>query len=102
MMYFRRILRIPPTFIDRLQTNQIVREKTSQYNVDLTKFSDTWRQQKFKLFRHILRADHTDPLRQVRLDYRTNSPRAFPTRRVARPKMDWLREALKDATLSGG
>ena len=85
-MVTRRILRIPRTFIDRLQTKQIVREKTSQYNVDVTKISDTWRKQKLKSFGHILRAEDTDPLRQVILDFRTYS-RTFRTRR-GRPRMD--------------
>ena len=33
----------------------------------------------------------------VLFGYRTYSPRTFPTRRVDRPKMDWLTETLKDA-----
>ena len=93
----RRILRIPPTFIDRSQTNQTVRDKGSQYNVDMTRFSETCNMQKLKLFGHTLRAQHNDPLRQVLFDYGTYSPRTFPTKRVGRPKMDWLQETLKDA-----
>ena len=93
----RRILRIPPTFIDRSQTHQTVRDTASQYNVDMTRFSETWKIQKLKLFGYILRAQHNDPLRQVLFDYGTYSPRTFPTKRVGWPKMDWLQETLKDA-----
>ena len=75
----RRILRIPPTFIDRSQTNWTVRDTASQCNVDMTRFSETWKMQKLKLFGHILRAQHNDPLRQVLFDYGTYSPRTFPT-----------------------
>ena len=77
----RRVLRIPPTFIDRSQTNQTVRDAASQYNVDMTRFSETWKMQKLKLFGHIVRARHNDPLRQVLFDYGTYFPRTFPNKK---------------------
>ena len=70
----RRILRIPPTFMDRSQTNQTVRDTASQYTVDMTRFSETPKMQKLKLFGHILREQHNDPDRQVLFDYGTYSP----------------------------
>ena len=97
MKSFRRILGVPPAFIDRTQTNQVVREKVEQYGVDTTSFSQVWKNQKLKLFGHILRANHKDPLRQVLFSYSSFSPKNFPMKRIGRPRLDWLQETIKDA-----
>ena len=92
MKSLRRILNVPPTFIDRTQTNQVVREQVEQYGVDATNFSQVWKNQKLKLlfrstfpqftmlklFGHILRANHKDPLRQVLFSYNSFAPRNIP------------------------
>ena len=49
-----RILRIPPTFTDRSQTNK-VRDQTHQCDVDISKLSETQKIQNLKLFEQILR-----------------------------------------------
>jgi hypothetical protein len=78
----------PPTFIDRTQANQIVRDRAKSYNVDVTEISVVWKKQNLKLFGHILRRDHhADPLRQVLFGYRTFAPRILPTKGVGRPKL---------------
>ena len=97
MKSLRRILNVPPTFIDRTQTNQVVREQVEQYGVDATNFSHVWKNQKLKLFGHILRANHKDPLRQVLFSYNSFAPRNIPLKRRGRPKLDWLQETIKDA-----
>ena len=97
MKSLRRILNVPPTFIDRTQTNQVVREQVEQYGVDATNFSQVWKNQKLKLFGHILRANHKDPLRQVLFSYNSFAPRNIPLKRRGRPKLDWLQETIKDA-----
>ena len=97
MKCLRRILKIPPTFQDRTQTNHIVFEHAKQHHANISKVSHIWMKQKLKLFGHILRADHTDPLRQVLFEYNRNLPRIPPTKRVGRPKQDWLTETIKDS-----
>ena len=67
----------PPTFIDRTQTNQIVRDRAKSYNVDVTEISVVWKKQKTQAVGHILRRDHADPLRQVLFGYRTFARRIF-------------------------
>ncbi len=51
MKCIRRILKIPPTFIDRSQTNQSVRDQAMRYGVNTEKFLETWRKQKFETTR---------------------------------------------------
>ena len=97
MKCMRCILKTPPKFIDRTRTNQIVRDRAKSYNVDVTEISVVWKKRKLKLFGHILRRDHADPLRQVLFGYGTFAPRILPTKRVGRPKLDWLNETAKDA-----
>ena len=68
----RIILKIPPTFIDRSQTNQFVRDQATRYGVNIEKFSETWRQQKWKLLGHILRASREYSLRHILFEYGSN------------------------------
>ena len=80
----RIILHIPPTFIDREQTNASMYDKTrNDYGCSFEHFADTWRKAKFRLFGHILRASPADPLVQVTFKTDGLTPRA-PTRRAAR------------------
>ena len=113
MKSLRRILNVPPTFIDRTQTNQVVREQVEQYGVDATNFSQVWKNQKLKLlFRSTFpqspvhhaqiiwtysSSNHKDPLRQVLFSYNSFAPRNIPLKRRGRPKLDWLQETIKDA-----
>ena len=97
MKRIRRILKIPPTFIDRSQTNQAVRDQAMRYGVNIEKFSETWRQQKLKLLGHILRANREDPLRQVLFECGSNIPRIFHVKRCGRPKLDCFSESIKEA-----
>ena len=48
----RRILKHPPTCVDRTQTNEQVRDKVLEYGLKMEKVSITWKQAKIKLLRH--------------------------------------------------
>ena len=91
----RRILHIPPTFIDREQTNASMYDKIrNDYGCSFEHFADTWRKAKFRLFG---RASPADPLVQVTFKTDGLTPRAPTRRRPGRPKADWTTEAYKDA-----
>ena len=97
MKGLRRILHLPPTFVDRSITNQrvfdILRD-SHQICIDL--FSHTWLKRKLKLFGHILRSSSDDPLRQVLFEYNTFTPR-IEYRRPGKPRTSWLLQAFKEA-----
>lgn len=97
MKGLRRILHLPPTFIDRSTTNQRVLDilrDSHQICTDL--FSHTWLKRKLKLFGHILRTSLDDPLRQVLFEYNTYIPRIGYTR-PGKPRTSWLFQAFKEA-----
>ena len=45
MKNFRRILKMPPTHVDRTQTNNSVMNKTKHYGIQTQKFSECWKSQ---------------------------------------------------------
>ena len=62
----RRILKKPPTFIDREQTNLKMYDEIRQdHGCHFEHFGDTWRKKKLKLLGHMLRSSRADPLNQV-------------------------------------
>ena len=78
MKGLRRILKIPPIFIDRAYKNQNVFETLKDnldFEVDL--FSSTWLKRKLKLVGHILRTNPDDPLRQVCMAHWSQYVRIF-------------------------
>ena len=102
MKSLRRILKIPPTFLDRSYPNQRVMDiLRDTYNSPVHLFSQIWLNRKLKLFGHILRSSPDDPLRQVLFEYNSFIPR-IEYRRPGRPRTDWLLQPFKDAfTLLG-
>ena len=92
MKGLRRILHLPPTFVDRSITNQrvfdILRD-SHQICIDL--FSHTWLKRKLKLFGHILRSSS-----DVLFEYNTFTPR-IEYRRPGKPRTSWLLQAFKEA-----
>ena len=84
----RRILKSPPTSIDRTQTNQIVTDRAKNYNLGVTEIFVVWKNRNSSCLG--IRRDHADPLRQVLFGYRTFAPRILPTKRGGRPKLDWF------------
>ena len=94
----RRILKIPPTHIDRTQTNARMYETIrNDYGCKFEHFSDTWRKAKCRLLGHILRARPSDPLAQATLKTDGITPRTPSRKRPGRPRADWLTETYKDA-----
>ena len=84
----------------RHNTNQRCSSPKSERNGHLhTKTIGKLERTKLKLLGHILRADHSDPLRQALFESGTNMPRYHIIRRSGRPKLDWLLETMKDALL---
>jgi len=98
MKGIRRILSIPPTFVDRTWTNKMVMERaTEEAGKPIKTFSESWRSQKFKLLGHLLRAEVTDPLHQVTFEGESKFPRLAVRRRVGRPRENWLLTTMKEA-----
>lgn len=93
----RRILKIPPAFIDRSYSNQRVLDMIRDiHHISIELFSQIWLKRKLKLFGHILRSSPDDPMRQVLFEYNSFLPR-FEYRRPGRPRTDWLLQSFKDA-----
>ena len=98
MKRLRRILGIPPTFVDRTWTNKKVLEKLrDEHNITVGLFSAAWRKKKVKLLGHILRAPKYDPMRQVLFEKGTVVPRVELRKIIGKPKANWLIETYKDA-----
>ena len=94
----RRILKKPPTFIDREQTNlKMYDEIRQEHGCHFEPFGDTWRKKKLKLLGHMLRSSRADPLNQVTFAADGLRPRSIDKRRPGRPRLDWLTETYKDA-----
>lgn len=94
----RRILQVPPTFIDRSWTNhRVIDTLRQQHNIKVHRFSDMWKAQKLSLLGHVLRASQHDPMRQVIFEGPTKIPRICHCKRVGKPRADWLIETMKDA-----
>ena len=83
MSGLRRILKIPPTHIDRTWTNERVYTKArEEAGKDIMRFTDMWMKQKLKLLGHLLRATPEDPLHQVVFRDSTKIPRMITRRRA--------------------
>ena len=97
MKGLRRILKIPPTFVDRTATNQHVLDVLqTTHNIHIELFSHTWKNRKLKLLGHILRSNPQDPMRQVLFEPHTFVPR-IEYRRPGKPRLSWLQETFKEA-----
>ena len=93
----RRILKIPPTFIGRSNTNRnVLNTLKNDYDCAIDLFSESWMKRKLKLLGHILRSNPDDPLRQVLFEYNSFTPR-IEYRRPGRPRLSWLMQSFSDA-----
>ena len=98
MKCIRRILKIPPTFIDREWTNDKVQEAASmEYGAPVYKFSEYYQKQKFKLLGHIIRLPENDPIKQVTFTKGTTMPRKSEVYRRGKPRGQWAYETMKEA-----
>ena len=102
MRCLRRILKIPPTFIDRTNSNRAVIEKCSgilypnhgdQRKFEL--FSQSYHNRKSKLLGHVLRTSNADPLRQISFQPSNAQRVQYGKKRVGRPRQNWLHFAKK-------
>ena len=84
---FRRVIGLPPTFIDRSYPNEHVYQMTSLImGKDIFKKSQSWQTAKFKLLGHIIRAVPEDSMRQVVFQQNTFEPSSTNEVRAGRPK----------------
>lgn len=92
----RRILKLTTTFIDRRNTNTRVYELASeiafpnQPTKRIKPFSQELDERRVKLAGHILRAQASDPLRQVSYQAGSGDPLQIGKRRVGHPRQQWL------------
>ena len=94
----RRILGIPPTFIDRTWTNKRVKEEIeNQTKKPYKTFSEQWNKSKLNLLGHVLRSSKDNPLYQVCFEQFSQIPRMVTKRRAGKPRMNWLDNSLKQA-----
>ena len=104
----RKIMGIPPTFIDRSTTNEEVCKLANAArgcDDDKTKatiipFTETIKQRKTSLLGHIIRAgerDSRDPMYQVTFEGTNLKPRTTAYRRVGKPRHKWHTDTLASA-----
>lgn len=87
----RKILRLTSTYIDRRNTNAKLFEKASAIaGREIIPFSKMLEQRRVKLAGHVLRTSSTDPMRQISYQPDSANPCLIGTRRVGRPRQQWL------------
>ena len=94
----RKILHLPPTFIDRRFTNKHVLQRTSDLmsiHGNIILFSHCYNERRAKLLGHIARISQEDPLRQI--SFQPNSMNRIPygKKRNGRPRQNWLHHTKK-------
>ena len=86
---YRRILHLPPTYIDRTMTDDHVKYQTRSHLItEIRMFSSTWLQCKISLLGHI-RSEPNDPMRQVLFEKGTLIPRLEFCKRPGKPRQQW-------------
>ena len=91
MAGLRRILKLPSTYEDRTYSNKYILDLIKdQYKMKILTFQESWRRRKVKLLGHIIRAKHSDPLRQVIFQKGTDQPRTEYKKRTGKPRDKWL------------
>ena len=95
---YRRILHLPPTYIDRTITNDFVKSQIRNHmNTELKMFSSIWQKRKLSLLGHIIRSAPSDPMRQVLFEKGTLVPRLEFRKRPGKPRQQWLITTYDDA-----
>ena len=93
--YLRRILNIPPTFINRIWTNARVLEAVSKHRPQTT-VSAILQIRKLKLIGHLLRSQVNDVMR-CSIIFPNNLLATPALRRPGRPRHNWTFLGLKTA-----
>ena len=98
MKGLRKILGIPPTFIDRTQTDESVRQKIKdEYEIEVIPLTEILKGRRLKLLGHVIRAEETDPLKEVTFNRETMEVKTIGWRRVGRPKVHWIHTVMETA-----
>ena len=102
MRGLRRILQRNSTFIDRRNTNKSLLEETSSIaypsRCDRRKiipFSEYHMNRRVKLLGHILRSNGNDPMRQISFLPDSAHRVEYGTKRVGKPRQNWLHHTKK-------
>ena len=97
----RQIVRMETTFMNRANTNNEVLRRANlatrsrnNPNNAVCRISETLKYQRIALTGHILRQDHSHPLRNVSFRPNTAIPFEVMLRRVGRPRRKWLDSSL--------
>ena len=62
----RKILGVPPTFIDRTNTDESVRQRIKdELEIEVKPFTEVLKERRLKLLGHVIRAEDDDPLKEV-------------------------------------
>ena len=61
----------------------------------IEEYSETYRNRKLKFLGHVIRADDSDPMKQVALRDGSIKGTKIGKRRVGKPKLDWIQEGKR-------
>ena len=98
----RHILCLKHTFIDRLNTNELIwrtanhrlKEENSE-SKDIETIEETLTKRRIKFLGHLLRAEGNDPIRTITFNSNSAQPNMPVKRRVGGPKKHWTWETLE-------
>ncbi len=104
----RRILGIPPTYIDRSHTNEEVFKIANtakgcdedKKKTKIIPITETIQKRKITLLGHVIRAgnrDKNDPMYQVTFESKDLAPKMTAYRRVGRPRNKWHQDTMEQA-----
>ena len=101
MRGLRQILGIDHTYVNRTNTNKFLLQKANDmfgpnHSSRIHLITHYIHQRAHSLMSHIIRADNSDPLRQVALLPDTAMPMFLMKRRVGRPRKQWTSELLRE------
>ena len=94
----RKILNLPPTFIDRRFTNRHVLQRASDLmstHGNIILFSHCYNERRAKLLGHIARTSQEDPLRQISFQPDSVNRIPYGKKRSGRPRQNWLHHTKK-------
>ena len=107
MRCLRKLMNIPSTYIDRSNTNEhvwkLAGEKLntgrSNSHKPIKHRSEVIRSRQQALLGHVIRVAPTDPLKRVSFKNQNLEPVEDKTRRIGRPRIKWIHEAMTHAWL---
>ena len=108
MKGLRKIMNIPPTFIDRSTTDdmvfnicneEIAKNSKSKYPTKVIRLSEILKRKRLTLLGHVIRCENTDPMRKSVFRSDTTALVNFESekQRGGHPRMRWIDETMKDA-----